>query len=703
MSPGSVCCRGCVKIVSNAADFWLSVVGTADGLRVGESVNSSAAHLMPNPSVISPTRQSSGIVGFAAFCVVTLLGLYSGLRIFLIVKFVPGGLASSEIRSVLLEGLHRDVFVALVLVLPLLGWAFLVPRRWMAKAWHRHFFWLVCFVWWLVEIFLLGTEYFFFDEFQSRFNTVAVDYILYPHEVFVNIWDSYPVVKVLIGCASLAAVWWIAARILFAGMWSATVNRGRAFGAIVVVLILLCVLAPTINFKSARVGKDRTLNEIANNGSIAFVCAAWTRNLDFAGNYKTLPADEAYARTRKILAAPGTEFIKEGSSIHRRVAGDSAKPRLNVVLFLEESLGSEFWGCLGRSNTLTLEMDALSLGDCLLFTNIYACGNRTVRGMEGVLASFPPLPGDSIVKRDKSDNVETLARVLKRDGYESVFFYGGRGLFDGMRSFAVRNGFDRFMEQKNFPDAKFTTIWGVDDEEVFLRANDEFKQLASTGKPFFGTILSVSNHKPYTYPTGRIPEDPAQHRRENAVKYSDFALGEFFRAAKKEAYWTNTIFVVVADHGARVYGSQSIPIHSYEIPLVIFGPAVVKTHEHIGTLGNSLDVAPTILGLLGRPYETMFFGRDLLGGSLADRRAVLNHNRSVGLYRDGKLVVLGLKQGVEFYAGDPKREDIKPIPAPDTADLEQVKDTIALFQVADDLYSNERYRIDSPTNNAATK
>ncbi len=663
----------------------------------------SAKPIMTHQSASSRAKKSRGIVGFAGFCVVTLLILFSALRVFLIVKFAPGGLASADTRRVLLEGLHRDVFVALMLVLPLLGWALLLPKSWAARAWHRHFFWFVCFVWWLVEIFLLGAEYFFFEEFQSRFNTVAVDYILYPHEVFVNIWDSYPVVKILIGCASLAAVWWIAARILFSGMWSSALNRGRVFGAIVVVLILLCVLAPTISFKGAHISKERTANEIANNGSIAFVCAAWTRNLDFAGNYKTLPTEEAYTRTRKILAAPGTEFVKEGNSIHRRVAGDSTKPRLNVVLFLEESLGSEFWGCLGRTNTLTPEMDALALGEGLLFTNIYACGNRTVRGMEGVLASFPPLPGDSMVKRDKSDNVETLARVLQRDGYDTVFFYGGRGLFDGMRSFAVRNGYDRFIEQKDFPDAKFTTIWGVADEEVFLRANEEFKRLASTGKPFFSTILSVSNHKPYTYPAGRIPEDPNEHRRENAVKYSDFALGQFFRAAKLESYWNNTIFIVIADHGARVYGSQSIPIHSYEIPLVILGPAAVKTPERIGQLGNSLDVAPTILGLLGRPYETMFFGRDLFGEPQSPGRAVLNHNRSVGLYHDNKFVVLGLKQGVEFYAGDPKRENMKPNSAPTAADLEQEKDTIALYQVADELYVHERYRIDSPTNNATTK
>src|SRR5947207_10986237 len=145
-------------------------------------------------------------------------------------------------------------------------------------------------------------------------------------------------------------------------------------------------------------------------------------------------------------------------------------------------------------------MDKLAAEDGMLFTNIYANGNRTVRGMEGVLSSFPSLPGDSIVKRDLSDNVETIARVLKRDGYSTAFLYGGRGVFDGMRSFAVRNGYDRFIEQKHFAQPTFTTIWGVCDEDLFARAIEEFRTLSQGDKPFLGTILSVSNHKPYTYP-----------------------------------------------------------------------------------------------------------------------------------------------------------------------------------------------------------
>jgi arylsulfatase A-like enzyme len=152
---------------------------------------------------------------------------------------------------------------------------------------------------------------------------------------------------------------------------------------------------------------------------------------------------------------------------------------------------------------------------------------------------------------------------------------------------------------------------------------------------------------------------------------------------------------VVADHGARVYGKQTIPIHSYEIPVLIAGPAVVKTPARVGQLGSSLDVSPTVLGLIGRPYETTFFGQDLLGGRPEAGRALLNHNRDIGLLARDRLVVLGLRQTTEFYAGDPKRVDMELMSKPSEADRDLERDAVALYQVADDLYTHRRYRIDA--------
>jgi phosphoglycerol transferase MdoB-like AlkP superfamily enzyme len=591
-----------------------------------------------------------------------------------------------------LTGFHLDVTAAACLLFPLLLWCCLAPNSWFAATWHRVLISSACLLFWIVQVFLLFAEYYFFDEFKSRFNTVAIDYLIYPNEVFINIRDSYPVGWILTTAVVGGVFIYFLARRVATYAWN-PVSGAMRFGMFLLGTAVTAGLVFSASLTEAKFSTDRTLNEIANNGAVAFGTAAWSRNLDYTAFYKTMAKGDAFARTRILLAEPDESFTSEPLSLRRHIGGDSKRPRLNVVIFLEESLGSEFWGSLGRKGeTLTPHLDKLA-GEGLLFENIFATGNRTVRGFEGVLSSFPPLPGDSIVKRDHSENVETIARALKRDGYDTTFLYGGRGLFDGMRSFTMHNGYDRFVEQKDFPSPAFTTIWGVCNEDLYNRTLEELKVSSKTGKPFLATVLSVSNHKPYLYPAGRIPEDPSLQLRENAVKYTDWALGQFFAAAKKESFWTNTIFVVVADHGARVYGEQTIPIHSYEIPLLVLGPAAVNTPTRNATLGCQLDVAPTVLGMLGRPYESTFFGRDLLKPH--KKFAVLNHNRDIGMYRDGHLVVLNLNKKSEYFHGDPKTGTLKSWSIPDATDFEVEQDAIALFQTADDLYMGRGYRIDS--------
>ena len=647
-------------------------------------------------------------IGLAAFWWVSLVGSWLILRAVLFAQFVHS-VAPGEVLLAFLGGLWRDLLVGVWLSLPLIAWVVLAPARRFRSRGHRFFFWSACWLFWFGQSFILFVEYFFFEEFRSRFNTVAIDYLQYPREVFVNIWDSYHVGFVLCICFLTAMLWVWSAQKVFAALWQPSSPRKPALLRLAGVAALAIFLTPLaligaslagitsspLNLKGTHISSDRTLNEIANNGDLALFSAALTHHLDYSAFYKTIPSEEAYQRVRRMVNQSGAQFGGEPGSIRRHVAGDPNRPRVNVVIFLEESFGSEFWGCLGRKQSLTPEMDKVAAREGMLFTNLYACGNRTVRGMEGVLSSFPPLPGDSIVKRDLSDHVETIARLLKRDDYTTLFLYGGHGVFDGMRSFALRNGYDRFIEQKHFEHPTFTTIWGVCDEDLYARSLEEFRQLAQTGKPFFATVLTVSNHKPYTYPKGRIPENPDQKRRENAVKYCDYALGQFFRAAKNEPFWTNTIFAVVADHGARVYGSQTIPIHSYEIPLLIVGPAAVKGPSKVGELGGSLDVAPTLLGLVGRPYDTIFFGQDLLKCSQQEGRAWLNHNRDVGLLTANRLVVLGLMKSQAFYTGDPKMAEMQPLRSPGALEEEVARNAMALYQVADDLYMHQRYRIDS--------
>ncbi|MFN0118085.1 MAG: LTA synthase family protein [Elusimicrobiota bacterium] len=612
------------------------------------------------------------------------------LRGVLLLRFGEvGALSFGTIARIFEIGLRMDLVSGFWLFLPLVLWLSATPNRIFSSKWHRIFFVGCLFLLTVFLIFIFKAEYEFFDEFNARFNTVAVDYLIYPHEVFVNLWQSYPLTRIVAAC-----IWGGFFIFTFVGsfrlpLWNPIPFRYRGIFLAIYLLIGLAVV-PTVSMGRTRFSINRVLNELSNNGEYAFVYSALTRHLDYPSFYRTLDRSEAFERVRRLVSQPGAVFVKDKDSIERLIPGKLSEKKWNVVVLLIESFGSEFWGALGRPDSLTPEMDELAK-EGLLFSNLYASGNRTVRGIEGVLSSFPPLPGDSIVKRHLSDNVSTIARTLKDQKYSTVYLYGGRGLFDGMRSFAIRNGFDRFIEQKDFAKPTFTTIWGVADEDLYRRSVEEFRVMHERKEPFFATVLSVSNHKPYTYPKGRIPENPDQHSRSHAVKYTDWALGYFFRLAKKEKFYEDTIFVVVADHGARVYGSQSIPINSYKIPMVILGP-IVKNPKRVDTLGGSLDVGPTVLGLFGVPYKSVFFGRDLFSIPQKDTWAVMQHNRDVGLYHDGKMAVLGLNKTAEYYRMN--SNDLQLV-APIAEDNELEKDTVALFQVADELYTNKKYRVNA--------
>lgn len=547
-------------------------------------------------------------------------------------------------------------------------------------------------IWWSLLLFVLQAEFYFFHEYASRFNTVAIDYLHYWTEVSANIKQMYPIKQILTICF-LGSTAIVAASVRWFPMRPGISGAAKIQGALFWIFLALTTVAGSTRMHF-QWSPERLVNELTSNGLVSGSVALWTRHLSYPDFFMTLPKEEAYARAHQLLDTPNATWSKDVFSMQRHIDGDPNRPRKNIVVLLEESFGSEFWGALngkkGSSDSLTPRLDSL-VDEGLLFTNLFADGNRTIRGIEGVLAAFPPLPGDSIVAQTLSDGCETLATVLSRDGYDTRFIYPGRGVFDGLGHFTLANGFQHFTEQKDFKSPVFTNVWGHCNEDLYDRVLSEAREDHAAGKPFFITALSVSNHQPFTFPDGRIPEPSHRHSRTFAVKYVDYALGRFFEMAKKEAFWKDTIFIVIADHGARVYGSETLPIRSYQIPCLIIGDGVAAGSTN-SELGCQLDVAPTILGLIGRPYDSLFFGRDMQLPVKLPRRAVLNHNRSVGIYRDNRLVALSLNRVVEQFRGDPKGK-LERVSL-DSEGEQIAKDATALLQVADDLYTHRHYRWD---------
>lgn len=365
---------------------------------------------------------------------------------------------------------------------------------------------------------------------------------------------------------------------------------------------------------------------------------------------------------------------------------------MNVVMILEESLGSNFIGALNPRDTpsLTPSYDSLA-EEGLMLTRAYSTGNRTIRALEATTSSLPPLPGISIVRRPQSVDLFTLPNVLRANGYATAFIYGGRALFDGMGRYMLSNGMEKVIEQGDYPSGLFTTAWGVADEAIFDRTLVEMDLLHAAGTPFFHLVLSVSNHRPYTYPRGRIPENPDEHRRVFAVRYADWALGRFMREVRSRPYFDNTLFVLMGDHGARVYGAAEIPLASYEIPVVFYAPSIIPPGGRVGTLASSIDIAPTVLGLLGLDYESKFFGRDLFGGGTAPGRALMTHNSKLALMRGSRMAVLGLRGSIDLYDVDSVGTQTRVTKA-DPADRELIEDAIAYFSGADRLYRRGAYQ-----------
>ena len=541
--------------------------------------------------------------------------------------------------------------------------------------------------------FVIAAEVVFFDEFDGRFNFVAVDYLIFPTEVVTNIWQSYPLAWVLAGIASVTALvlWMLRAALVRFDQndVQSTGSRWLVTGGYAVVLAgLTLAVSPQL----ARVSDDRVLNEVAASGYYTFWQAFLGRDAPYEGLYALRDDSLVTARLKRLVGTSGHEWAPVGTS------GTSARippPRpLNVVIILEESFGSEFVSTLRPRDSLPISPSFDSLAsEGTLLARAYSTGNRTIRGLEAVTASIPPLPGISIVRRPQSVNLFTLPSVLRANNYATDFIYGGRALFDGMGSYMRANGFSRIVQQGDFPTGSFKTAWGVADEVLFDKALVEFDSLHATGAPFFSMVLTVSNHKPYTYPAGRINLDPNGHHRVSAVRYSDWALGRFMRAARSHAFFGHTLFVIMGDHGARVYGAAAIPLPSYEVPILFYKPGLIPAGARVEAITSSMDVPPTILGLLGITGESKFLGRDLFSADTHPGRALMTHNSELALLQGNRIAVLGLHGATTVRAVD-STSTLRPIATPDSAERELIEDAIAYFQGADRLYRSGAYLFD---------
>jgi phosphoglycerol transferase MdoB-like AlkP superfamily enzyme len=598
-----------------------------------------------------------------------------------------GQIAPGELPRIFAVGAGYDFITCLALTAPFALYLWLLPTRLYRSRTHRLMVQAGLVLAAFGLIYLGAVEYFFFDEFNARFNYVAVEYLIYPHEVFVNIWETYPVARVVAAAMALAlAMTWLARRTIH-GALRADDRTWSRFAPAAAVVLLVFVTGAAVNGETGASGTNRVANELAANGIYSFFAAAFNGRLDYDQYYLTLDEADAVVRARALVAQVNSEFLPGAPSpLARHVAYARPPRRLHVVVLLEESLGAEFVGAYGDERGLTPNLDGIAR-DSLVFARTYATGTRTVRGMEAVTASFPPVPPESIVKRGHNEEMFNWSTVMRRNGYSPTFIYGGYGTFDNMNYFFSRNGY-RVVDRTDMDPPRFSNIWGVSDEDLFRNALRVYDEQVRRGERIFSVVMTTSNHKPFTFPEGVPGVAPSGGGREAGVRYADYAIGRFLEALRARAWFAETLVVIVADHGARVYGREEIPVRSYEIPFLVYSPAHVVPGR-VEKVVSQLDVAPTVLGLLNISYESTFFGRDALLPEPGRELVPLNHNRDVALLAGNALVELGFRRSHRTLEYDFDRNAQKPALEKDEA----VRDAASLFQVAYDLYARRRYRL----------
>lgn len=558
-----------------------------------------------------------------------------------------GGVALSMFGIGLLYDLGFLAYAALPMGLYLL---LCPPALWRRRG-HRWFLQGLLTISLFAMLFTSVAEWLFWDEFGVRFNFIAVDYLVYSDEVLNNVLESYPIGMLLSILALLAVALSFALRKPFNAALDAPLPplRARLFNALGLLVVAGLSLQLLSQDSPRAQGGNAYQNELASNGPYQFFAAFRNNELDYGQFYSSLSPEKVAGQIRAELSEPNARFIGQDPQDIRRVIdnpGTVRKP--NIVLVTIESLSAKYLGSNGDERNLTPNLDALRK-QSLYFNNFYATGTRTDRGLEAITLAIPPTPGRSIVKRiGRESGFASLGQQLSAVGYDSVFVYGGRGYFDNMNAFFSGNGY-RVVDQSSVDESEihFKNAWGMADEDLYKQTLKLADADYARQQPFLLQLMTTSNHRPYTYPDNRI-DIKSGNGRDGAVKYTDYAIGQFLEQARQKPWFDNTIFIFVADHTAGSAGKEDLPISNYQIPLFIYAPKLIEPRES-AQLASQIDLAPTLLGLLNLDYQSTFFGRNLLQDNPLPPRVVVGNYQHLGLFDGKDLAILSPRQGLRRH------------------------------------------------------
>lgn len=570
-------------------------------------------------------------LGFFILSALVLMIVYSLLRyaLFQYNYELVGDTPTATFVEAFINGLRFDgKMVAFMMIpigltflcRPIMGWRF-IQRLWLTIA--------AC-----IAIFLGVLELDFYHEFHQRLNSLVFQYIREdPKTVLSMIWYGYPVVKYMLAWAIITAIIWFIFKLIDRITRSEN-SKKYPFYVQLIIFVICAALITLVARGTLRQGSPLRwgdayttdspfANQLGLNGTLSLIDAA--RNVSNRSTVwkATMPPEQAQQIVRSMLLTPSDNLVEADKAVIRRDYQPNAEKTLpikNVVVILMESFAGRYVGALGDPNHITPNFDKLAQ-EGLLFTQFFSNGTHTHQGMFATMACFPNLPAfETLMQEPEGNNkFSGLPQLLSIRDMNDVYVYNGDFAWDNQSGFFSNQGMTTFIGRNDFVNPVFSDpTWGVSDQDMFARGNEELDKLAKQGKPFYALLQSLSNHTPYALPKDlpvtAVTDQGSQNEHLTAMRYSDWALGQFFEKAKQSPYYKDTLFVIVGDHG---FGSPmqltDMDMFRFNVPLLLIAPGIQdKFGKTDATVGTQVDIVPTIMGRLGGDVRHQCWGRDLL-------------------------------------------------------------------------------------------
>lgn len=607
-----------------------------------------------NGVAVNHRPSSGGLLAVLQVCMplfrLVLLGLaIMGLsRLGLVVWQWERVTAATSLPVMLLQGLRADLIMMGMLIAPL---ALLMPvlaNRFSWPVWRG-----VVLLWSVASLTLLvfmevATPQFIM-EYDVRPDRLFVEYLQYPKEVSAMLWNGFRL-PLLLGVGVTALAGWLAMRLMTRTLAGYRLHCPQwqiwLMWPLLVIVIVMMVRS-TLGHRPANPAlfarsSDALVNSLFINSAWSVYYAVYNMKHESktAEMYGKLDTDEILASLHEVYPWIGTDAQSDIPTLRVQTASVKRDKLLNLVIILQESLGAEYVASLGGL-PVTPNLDSLR-NEGWWFEQLYATGTRSVRGIEAVISGYLPTPAPSVVKLSRSqNNFFTLASLLGSQGYFTEFVYGGESHFDNMASFFIGNGFQSVIDQRDYDSPVFLGSWGVSDEDLLNKTHERISELHSRDQPFLSFVFTSSNHSPFEFPDGRIElHDPVKQSAVNAVKYADHALGRFIEEARNSDYWDDTLFLIVADHSSRASGDNLVPIEDFQIPGLILGADLAP--KQIDTLASQIDLAPTLLSLMGISAAHPMIGRDLTDDAELQQpgRALMQFSDYIALMQGRDVTIL---------------------------------------------------------------